>query len=102
MGNYRGVLVRVAAGFCLAFVVAMMLQAGRVQAQAAPQPAASAVNDPTGATTGTAKDVAVKDPKKAQEIAESRKVTIAGAGHSVTVEAPEEAAQAIGEFLSGS
>ncbi|HEY7057992.1 MAG TPA: hypothetical protein VH458_15760, partial [Vicinamibacterales bacterium] len=62
MGRYAGLLVRVAAGFLLAFIVTTWLHPQDVQAQAA-QPAAAALNDPTGSATGTAKDVAFKDPK---------------------------------------
>jgi ammonium transporter, Amt family len=52
--------LRVLTGFLLAMVVTSALQP-QVQAQTA-TPAAAA-GDPTGAATGTAKDVAVKDPK---------------------------------------
>jgi Amt family ammonium transporter len=50
---------RLALGGLLAFALTVMLDTPAVQAQA-PAPAA-ALNDPTGATTGTAKDVTVKD-----------------------------------------
>jgi Amt family ammonium transporter len=64
MGKYAGLLWRVAAGFLLAFAVTALMQSRVVQAQPAQQAApAAALNDPTGATTGTAKDVPVKDPK---------------------------------------
>ena len=50
---------RLALGGLLAFALSVMPGTAGVQAQA-PAPAA-ALNDPTGATTGTAKDVPVKD-----------------------------------------
>src|SRR5262249_36334134 len=63
MRKHAGLLWRIAAGFLLAFAVTTLMQSRNLQAQATPQPAPAALNDPTGATTGTAKDVAVKDPK---------------------------------------
>ncbi|HTM25903.1 MAG TPA: ammonium transporter [Vicinamibacterales bacterium] len=55
------VLRRLFLGFVLAMALAPLLPAQVVSAQAPAQ--AAAAGDPTGASTGTAKDVAVKDPK---------------------------------------
>ena len=63
MTRRAGLICRVAAGFLLAFALTSLLHPRVVQAQASPAAAPAALNDPTGATTGTAKDVAVKDPK---------------------------------------
>jgi ammonium transporter, Amt family len=60
MTRRAGLLCRVAIGFVLAMALAPLMHSQVVQAQTAAVPAAS---DPTGATTGTAKDVAVKDPQ---------------------------------------
>jgi len=52
---------RLVLGGLLALAVHVMLYSPVVQAQAPAPAAAAALNDPTGATTGTAKDVTVKD-----------------------------------------
>jgi Amt family ammonium transporter len=62
MSRRAGLIGRVVAGFLLAFALTSLIHPRVVQAQASPA-AAAALNDPTGATTGTAKDVTVKDPK---------------------------------------
>jgi len=63
MSRRAGLICRVVAGFLLAFALTSLLHPRVVQAQASPAAAPAALNDPTGATTGTAKDVTVKDPK---------------------------------------
>jgi Amt family ammonium transporter len=63
MSRRAGLIGRVVAGFLLAFALTSLIHPRVVQAQASPAAAAAALNDPTGATTGTAKDVTVKDPK---------------------------------------
>jgi ammonium transporter, Amt family len=63
MSRRAGLIGRVVAGFILAFALTSLIHPPAVRAQAAPAAAPAALNDPTGATTGTAKDVTVKDPK---------------------------------------
>src|SRR3982750_4296696 len=60
MHRRRGVLWRVAAGFVFAMALAALLQRPALEAQGTQQPTV-VTGDPTGATTGTAKDVTVKD-----------------------------------------
>src|SRR5262245_39698294 len=52
---------RLAIGGLLAFALSVMPGNSAVEAQAPAKAPAAPLNDPTGATTGTAKDVAVKD-----------------------------------------
>ena len=63
MSRRAGLIGRVVAGFLLAFALTSLIHPPAVQAQASPAAAPAALNDPTGATTGTAKDVTVKDPR---------------------------------------
>ncbi len=57
----NGVLARAALGFLLALVLTPLIHPQVARAQA-PAAAAASLGDPTGATTGTAKDVTVRDP----------------------------------------
>ena len=59
MRKHKGLVLRVIAGFLLAAALTSLLHS-RVTAQA--QEPAAPLNDPTGATTGSAKDVTVADP----------------------------------------
>ena len=59
MRTRAGLFSRLIVGGVLAFAVTTVAHRQVLQAQATPQ--ASPLNDPTGATTGTAKDVDVKD-----------------------------------------
>src|SRR5206468_1533911 len=63
MSRRAGLIARVVAGFLLAFALTSLTHPRVIQAQASAAAAPAALNDPTGATTGTGKDVTVKDPK---------------------------------------